>query len=125
MFGAQAPAPIPLQAFGLPAPNCEVHVDPAAVLAVVPMAYVPQSHPLWLEGRADVSLRLPAAPWLYGFTLTTQWFDLIQPATSNALRWSVGSSTPTLDLAHLDGVPGDAAGNLTVHLAPVYRFEVR
>ncbi|MBL8722521.1 MAG: hypothetical protein JNK49_00660, partial [Planctomycetes bacterium] len=58
-------------------------------------------------------------------TLTTQWFDLIQPATSNALRWSVGSSAPTLDLAHLDGVPGDAAGNLTVHLAPVYRFEVR
>jgi hypothetical protein len=125
VFGAQAPAPIPLQAFGLPAPNCSVHVDPSLVLSVVPTFYLPQFHPLWQEGRADVTLRLPAAPWIFGFTLTTQWFDLNQPATSNALRWTVGGTLPTLDLAHLDGVPGAATGNLTVHLAPVYRFEVR
>ncbi len=124
-FGAPAAAPIPLSAFGIPAPGCDIHLNPALVLASSVAFFEPVNLPLYVEGKAKARVRLPADPWVFGLTLTTQWFDLMQPATSNALQWTVASQIPTLDMAHVDGDPTDAAGNVTVHLAPVYRFEYR
>ncbi|MCB9868195.1 MAG: hypothetical protein H6816_16355 [Phycisphaerales bacterium] len=122
-FGAANAAPIPLSAFGIPAPGCNVYLDPTMVLATNIGFFTPVNSPLYVEGKAVTYVRLPADPWIFGLTLTTQWFDLMQPATSNALQWTVSSNIPTLDMAHIDGDPTDAGGNLTVHLAPVYRFE--
>lgn len=45
-------------------------------------------------------MTLPGAPWVFGLTLATQWFDLSQPATSNALQWTVTNQLPTLDARH-------------------------
>ena len=122
-FGAAGSGPIPLSAFGIAAPGCNVHLDPAMVLTTNIGFFTPVNSPLYVEGKAKAFVRLPAAPWVFGLTLTTQWFDLFQPATSNALQWTVASNIPTLDMAHVDGDPTDAGGNVTVHLAPVYRFE--
>jgi hypothetical protein len=123
VFGGTSPAPIPLSSFGLNAPNCNVHIDPMAVLGTSIAFFVPMQSPLFTEGRAAVAVQLPAHPWTFGLTLTTQWFDLLQPATSNAIQWTVGSQIPALDMAHVDGDPSDARGHVTIHLAPVYRFE--
>lgn len=122
-YGAPSAAPIPLSAFGIYAPGCDVHLNPALVLATNVAVFEPVNSPLYVEGKAKAFVRLPAAPWIFGLSLTTQWFDLFQPATSNALQWTVGSNIPTLDMAHVDGDPTDTFGNMTVHLAPVYRFE--
>ncbi|MFM1871216.1 MAG: hypothetical protein RL398_638 [Planctomycetota bacterium] len=122
-FGAAAANPMPLSAFGLNAPGCNVYINPALVLGTTLAFFEPITSPMFTEGLADTFVQLPADPWTFGLTLTTQWFDLLQPATSNAIRWTVGSQVPTLDMAHVDGDPLDTRGLLTLHLAPVYRFE--
>lgn len=55
--------------------------------------------------------------------MTTQWLDLSQPATSNAIQWTVASSMPTIDMALVDGVPNDPRGLVSVHHAHVWRIE--
>lgn len=60
---------------------------------------------------------------MLGLALTTQWLDLTQVATSNALQWTIASTIPTLDLALVEGHPQEASGLASVHLAHVLRFE--
>src|SRR5690606_22067133 len=98
-FGRSAAA-MPLSAFGIPAPGCDCHLDPAGILSTSIAVYVPELRPLGPgAGIAEVLLRIPAAPWTFGLQLTTQWFDLGQPATSNAITWTVANAMPTLDMA--------------------------
>lgn len=125
VIGAGSNSPIPLAAFGLPAPGCDIHLNPAFVLMTTLAFFEADPNSFFPEGKAHVQVQLPAAPWVFGMTLATQWFDFVQPASSNALQWTVAGQLPTLDLAHVDGVPNFPEGNVTLHLAPVYRFEYR
>lgn len=123
-FGQASPVPIPLTAFGIPSPGCNCHLLPSAVLATMVVSYVPQVHPLLAnQAIAEVLVALPADPAWFGLQLTTQWFDLAQLATSNAITWTAASAIPTLDMALNEGHPAEATGNVTVHLAHVMRFE--
>ncbi|MFK7742288.1 MAG: hypothetical protein AB8H80_18385, partial [Planctomycetota bacterium] len=60
---------------------------------------------------------------LYGFTMTTQWLDWTQLATSNAIEWSIATTAPSIDLALIEGTPGYATGNATPYMGHVMRFE--
>jgi hypothetical protein len=126
VVGGTSPAPIPLTTFGVGQPGCDLHVDPSLVVASVVVPFVPLLHPL-LQGRgvADLEVKLPAAPWVFGLTLTTQWIELSQMATSNAIEWEVAHQIPSLDMALVEGHPSEPAGNVSVHLAHVLRFEHR
>lgn len=126
-FGIASPVPVPLAALGVNAPGCSMQIQPNLVLASVMSLFEPETHPQLLAyaGNAEVRLRIPPEPWVFGLTLTTQWLDLSQPATSNAIRWTVAGSLPTLDMALVEGHPMEARGEVTVHLAHVLRFEHR
>ncbi|MCA8966119.1 MAG: hypothetical protein KDC48_14630 [Planctomycetes bacterium] len=127
MHGLPAAAPVPLSAFGVPAPGCSVALDPTQLLSSQVAMFAGTNDPFWpaSHGTANVFVALPADPWIFGLTLATQWFDLGQPATSNAVQWTVANQMPSLDLAYIDGVPDDPIGLVTVHHAPVYRFDYR
>jgi hypothetical protein len=126
IFGATSPAAIPLQSFGVGGPGCDLWIDPGLVLAANVAPFVPETHPLLIgRGTAFVELKLPGAPWVFGLTLTTQWLELSQMATSNAIEWEVASQIPTLDMALVEGHPSQTTGNVSVHLAHVLRFEHR
>lgn len=127
MFGASSPFPTPLSAFGIAAPGCDLHLQPGLVLATQFAVFEPEVHPLLRgqNGCADARFWIPDSTWTFGLTLTTQWLDLTQPATSNAITWTVASALPTLDMALVEGVPSEDHGEVTVHLAHVLRFEHR
>ncbi len=126
-FGAASPTPIPLSALGIPAPGCSMHLQSNLVLSTQVAMFVPESNPLLAPfgGVAECRIHLPNDPWIFGLTLTTQWLDLVQPATSNAIQWSVANVMPTLDMALVEGSPLDQGGEVSVHLAPVWRIEYR
>lgn len=125
VFGAASPVSIPLTVFGIPTPGCEMHLQPNAISGSLFAVFVPEADPRLAHrgGRASIELPLPNQQWMLGASLSTQWFDLGQLATSNALRWTVASQMPSLDLALVDGHPQDTGGNVSVHLAHVLRFE--
>ena len=122
-FGSRSPAPIPLAAFGLPAPGCALHL--ATLDALLPTVFEPQTHPLLqaMGGCAEVRLWIPDDAAMFGVTMTTQWFDWSQLATSNAIEWTVGASLPTLDMAVIEGHPTEAIGVGSCLTAHVLRFE--
>ncbi|MFY9342458.1 MAG: hypothetical protein WAT39_08205, partial [Planctomycetota bacterium] len=74
------------------------------------------------DPRADYLLPIPNTPTITGASLTTQWVEWSQQASSNALTWTVGSPSP-IQMAHVDGYATDATGVLFVDLAHVVRFE--
>lgn len=125
VFGLPSPLPIPLSQFGIPTPNCNLHLLPALILASTVAVFEPEASPLLAAfgGIAETRLKLPAATWLFGFSLATQWFDLAQMASSNAIQWTVASAIPSLDMALVEGDPNEVGGEVTVHLAHVLRFE--
>lgn len=123
-FGTKSPAPIPLSLLGFPSgPGCNLMLG--SIDALFLEMFEPETHPGLLArgGMAEVRLKIPADPAVFGATLTTQWLEWTQMATSNAIEWTVASAIPTLDMALLEGHPQEATGELTVHLAPVVRFE--
>jgi hypothetical protein len=123
-FGQASPMPIPLSAFGIPAPGCNCYLAPSGILASFVVPFVPEVHPLLPnQATAEFLLRIPADASVFGLQLTTQWFDLGQPAASNAITWSIANQMPTLDMALNEGHPTEQTGNVTVHLAQVMRFE--
>lgn len=126
-FGFGSPTPIPLASLGVNAPGCSMQLQPNLVLASVVTLFEPEVHPhlLAYAGNAEVRVRIPPEPWVFGLTLTTQWLEVGQPATSNAIRWTVAGALPTLDMALIEGVPAEARGEVSVHLAHVLRFEYR
>lgn len=126
-FGAASPVPIPLAAFGMPGIGCNMYLQPGLVLSTSVKMFVPETNPLLAAygGIAEARIRLPDDPWVYGLTLTTQWLDMTQLATSNAIQWTVASAMPTLDMALVEGSPLDVTGEVSVHLAQVMRIEYR
>lgn len=123
-FGARAPQPIPLALLGFQSPaSCSLMLASVDAMMVAP--FVPDANPALqhLGGHAAVALRVPSDPAVFGATLTTQWLEWTQQATSNAIEWSVANAAPTLGMALLEGHPQEASGQLTVHLAHVLRFE--
>jgi hypothetical protein len=122
IFGTATATPFSL-AFLLPTPNCTCYLDPTAGLVLVPAVFAPEVHPLAVGATAEVLLRLPATPAIFGFSMTTQWLDLVQMATSNAIRWTVGTALPQLDMALVEGNPIEPMGTVSTHLAHVLRFE--
>ena len=83
-----------------------------------------QTHPvMYGSGIAEVRVRIPNDPAVFGFTMATQWLEWSQMATSNTLQWTVASAIPQLDMALVEGHPSELTGELSVHLAPVFRFE--
>lgn len=114
----------PLSLIGINTPNCWCHVDPLSILAMQPAVFEPEVHPLaFPTSTAEILLAIPATSAVFGFQLTTQWLDVTQLATSNALTWTVANSIPTLDMALIEGHPSGATGTATNYLAPVLRFE--
>jgi hypothetical protein len=125
VFGAPSPTPIPLAGLGVPTPNCYCHLQPGTIVGSMVVPFLPEFVPdvQYRGGVADFRLHLPSQSWVFGLQLTTQWFELSQMATSNAITWTVASSMPSLDMALNEGDPGDLTGEVTVHLAHVLRFE--
>ena len=122
MFGSATPTPWPLGLIGIPTPNCVCHLDPFSIL-ILPTVFEPEVHPLAIGATAEVLVRIPATPAVFGHTMTTQWFDILQMATSNAITWTVANAIPQLDMALLEGHPSNTFGTVTTYLAHVMRFE--
>lgn len=126
-FGVPTPTPIPLPAMGVPAPGCTMALNPNLLLATTVAMFEPEIDPrLWSHGgSAEARIWIPNAPWVFGLSLATQWFDLTQPATSNTIQWTVANAMPSLDMALVEGHPGETHGEVAVHMAPVWRVEYR
>jgi hypothetical protein len=124
VFGAAAGAPIPLAALGLPRPGCTCYIDLGLVLAVIPAVFEPEVHPsAAVDAIAEVLVAIPPSPTCFGMQLTTQWLDLAQLATSNAITWTVAPAIPSLDMALNEGPSAAPNGLVTPYLAHVLRFE--
>lgn len=123
VIGPQSP-PIPLTTLGFTPPGaCDLRIFPVDIL--IPMFFVPDPDPVFAGngGRADLRVKIPNLPGAQGLTLTTQWFDWTQQATSNALEWTIAASAPSLDMASIEGHSGSPTGKASVHIAPVIRLE--
>ena len=115
--------PLPLSALGFTPPgNCNLMLSSLMILE--PMLFIPDSNPIVAAngGRADFELKIPNIPGAQGLTLATQWFDWSETATTRALQWTI-TSTPTVDMALIEGTPLGSTGNVTANLAHVIRFE--
>jgi hypothetical protein len=122
-FGTRSALPLPLTALGLPAPGCELHLATLDVL--LPVVFVPHVHPLLQAGPACawVQFWIPDDPAVFGTTMTTQWFECSQLATSNAIQWTVAGTIPSLDITSVEGWPSNPDGNVAVCHAHVLRLE--
>lgn len=123
-FGSRAPVALPLALTGLPSPpECELWL--ATIDAVMPAVFVPLADPTLPspDGEAVVSFKVANHPAMFGLTMTTQWLDATWFATSNAIEWSLANTSPTLDLALIEGHPQDAAGVASPGTGHVMRFE--
>ena len=122
-FGTYQPLPLPLTALGLPAPGCSLHLGSLDVM--MPAIFEPPIHPELanLGGEAVIRFWVPDDVAMFGASLTAQWFDLSQLATSNAMECAVASQMPTLDMSVVDGLAAEPDGLATVHISHVMRFE--
>jgi hypothetical protein len=122
-FGAPNPVGVPLWAIGIPTPNCSFNLSTLDALMLA--MFEPQTHPLAaaMGGIAEVRVRIPNDPAVFGLSWATQWLEWSQMASSNTLQWTIASAIPQLDMALVEGHPGETTGELSVHLAHVLRFE--
>lgn len=122
-FGQPNPSGVPLWAIGIPTPGCSLHL---ATLDALELAmFEPQTHPSLAAsgGIAELRVRIPNNPAVFGLTWATQWLEWSQLVSSNTLQWSIASAIPQLDMALVEGHPSETTGELSVHLAQVFRFE--
>ncbi|HEB54482.1 MAG TPA: hypothetical protein ENI87_14620 [bacterium] len=123
-FGQGTPLGTPLSLLGFAAqPGCDLHL--ATLDFLMAAVFVPDPDPA-LAGRggeANLHLKIPATPAVFGHTMTTQWLDWTQMATSNAIEWTVGAQMPTLDMALITGDPASPIGRASPNRAHVLRFE--
>lgn len=123
VFGNRAPISIPLSATGLGSgAGCDLWLS--SIAAIMPAVFGPITHPQFnlLGGDAGVGFKIPNSPTVFGITMTTQWLDLTQMATSNAIEWTVASTSPAIDMVLIEGVPSEATGNVAVYMGHVIRF---
>jgi hypothetical protein len=123
-FGAGTTTGVPLNLLGLPAPaGCDLHLGAITLLELA--LFEPETHPSLLSrgGRAELRLPFPNDPSFIALTFTTQWVEVGQWWTSNAIEWTTSASVPLLGMALVEGHPNEPAGEVSVHLAHVMRFE--
>lgn len=123
-FGPSSPSGVPLAVTGLPAASgCDLWLS--SVQAILPTIFAPPQEPADLPfgGEAEVQFKLPNSATVLGVSMTTQWIDWSQMATSNAIEWTVSPSTPTLDMALIEGAAGDPTGLAAPYMGHVFRFE--
>lgn len=123
-FGTRSPIGIPLAATGLPGgAGCDLWL--ASLSSILPTLFMPPSDPADLSfgGEAQLQFTVPNSPAVFGFSMTTQWVDWSQMATSNAIEWTIANAAPTLDMAINEGHPAEAFGLAHVYMAHVMRFE--
>lgn len=123
-IGIGSPSGIPLQGLWPSAdPQCIWHI-PNPILTEARW-FVPHTIPELANsnGRADLEIKLPGIADALGATLTTQWLDWTEKATSNAIEWTISLTMPTLDMALIEGHPQEATGHAASNMAHVLRFE--
>lgn len=122
-FGSRSPGPIPMALLGLGSPvGCDLYIGQlfALMIEVFESQATPQNP--GADGMAEVRLKIPSDASVLGLTMTTQWIEWSQAASSNALEWTIASAIPSLDMALVEGLPTESGGELSVHLAPVWRL---
>jgi hypothetical protein len=97
--------------------TCRMHVS--APLEVDVRLFLPNGQ---LNPSASYALPIPTSPNLTGASLTTQWVEWSQPASSNALQWTIGG-IPDIEMVHVSAHATEAVGRKLVHIAHVLRFE--
>jgi hypothetical protein len=123
VFGNAALIGIPLSLTGLPAgPGCNIWLSSLDVL--IPITFSVPTDPIVLPfgGEAEVTFKVPNSPTTLGITMTTQWIDWAQLATSNAIEWTIAPSMPTMDMALIEGAAGDPSGLAAPYMGHVMRF---
>jgi hypothetical protein len=122
-FGPKFPAGIPMTALGFASlPECELVVSPI----LLDLAFFePEADPGIASrgGRAEVRLSFPNDPSFLAITFTTQWFELQNWWTSNAIEWTTAATAPQIGMALVEGDPSESTGEVSPHLAHVMRFE--
>lgn len=123
-FGSANTFGIPLSSIGLPSgPGCDIWLS--TITTMISATFEVSQHPLSgsLSGTAAVQFKVPNTPAVFGFTMATQWVDLAQLATSNAVEWTIATAAPTLEMAIIDGDPTETTGYASVYMGYVFRFE--
>jgi hypothetical protein len=124
VFGDGMAAGLPMSMIGFPSPPaCELHLSSIVVMS--PVIFEPDANPVLAPrgGLGDVRLAFPNDASFLGLTFTTQWLEIDQWQTSNAIEWTTSSSVPSLGMALVEGHPSEPTGEVSVHLAHVLRFE--
>lgn len=124
VFGDGNPVGLPLSLAGFPSPSgCELHLS--SIVLMAPVVFEPDPNPVLANrgGLGDVRLAFANDGSFLGTTFTTQWLEIDQWQTSNAIEWTTAASVPQLGMALLEGDPSEATGEVSVHLAHVLRFE--
>ena len=99
------------------APSCTMFIGTPFALALLTFAADPPG-----DARADYLIAIPNTAAVTGASLTSQWVEWTQQASSNAITWTIGG-VPGIDMSHVDGYATDSVGVLFVDLAHVLRFE--
>jgi hypothetical protein len=123
VFGNAALFGIPLSVTGIPSgPSCNIWL--ASLDVLVPITFSVPTDPIDIPygGEAEVMFQVPNSPTMLGVTMTTQWIDWGQLATSNAIEWSIASSMPTIDMALIEGDADEASGLAAPYMGHVMRF---
>ena len=123
-FGTRAPFSIPLSLTGLPSPSgCDLWLS--SINAIMPTIFVPPLNPqdLPFGGDAEVNFQVPNSSTVFGFTMTTQWVDWSQMASSNAIEWSIANTAPTIEMAMIEGDASSPTGMPRPYMGHVMRFE--
>lgn len=123
-FGTKSATPLPMWMLGFPSGiGCDLMLSSLDAMMVA--IFEPEVEPGLLArgGVAEVRLPIPGNSSVLGLSLTTQWLEWSQMATSNAIEWTIASAVPSLDMALVEGHPLAATGEVSVHLAHVMRFE--
>lgn len=124
VFGDGMSTGLPMSLIGFPSPPaCELHLS--SIVLMSPVIFEPDANPLLASrgGLGDVRLGFANDGSFLGLTFTTQWLEIDQWQTSNAIEWTTPSSVPQLGMALVEGHPSEPTGEVSVHLAHVLRFE--
>lgn len=124
VFGDGMTTGLPMNWLGFPSPaGCDLHLS--SFLLMAPVVFEPDPSPLLAHRGGLGDIRLPFANdgSFLGVTFTTQWFEIGQWQTSNAIQWTTAAAAPQLGMTLVEGHPNEPDGELSAHLAHVFRFE--
>lgn len=122
-FGNAASVGVPLATTGL-ASGVGCYLWLSNLTAIMPSTFgaiiYPEDQRLGCD--ATVGFKIPNSPTVFGITMTTQWLDLTQMATSNAIEWTVAPTSPAIDMVLIEGHPNEPTGLTAVYMGHVIRF---